>query len=159
MILLVLISLLSVFSLAVLCAQMSWARPQFAFWGILAYTSLSSLCYKSLSIHCVSLLPTALHPNAVMSSDTMRECDPLTLMHYPTSSLLPPSLHYLPSTLALTPHPSFLLLSVNQAFVSASLRDSPDSASISLLNHSICLNSGWHPNSASAPTRLFCPLD
>lgn len=95
--LLVLVSLLSMFSLTVVCAEMSKARTHCinslsaCMLGQYSHhRTVASLCHKSLSIIycwvvlrlCVSLLP----PFAVMSSDTMRECDPLTLMRYPTSS-------------------------------------------------------------------------
>uniref|UniRef100_A0A3Q4MYT5 ADAM metallopeptidase domain 19b n=1 Tax=Neolamprologus brichardi TaxID=32507 RepID=A0A3Q4MYT5_NEOBR len=68
----------------------------------------------------------------------MRECDPLTLKALPQIPSRSPLL-YLSSTLALLfPHPFFLLLRLNQAFVSASLPDRRDSGIARLLNHSIC---------------------
>lgn len=87
----------------------------------------------------------------------MRECDPLTLKALPQIPSRSPLL-YLSSTLALLfPHPFFLLLRLNQAFVSASLPDRRDSGIARLLNHSICPSAGWHPIAAADHhwTKLF----
>lgn len=87
----------------------------------------------------------------------MRECDPLTLKALPQIPSRSPLL-YLSSTLALLfPHPFFLLLRLNQAFVSASLPDRRDSGIARLLNHSICPSAGWHPVAAADRhwTKLF----
>lgn len=124
--------------------------------------TLASLCNKSLFItHCWVLLWLCVSPLS-LPPPRVRWCHPIlweNATHWPRCiTRRPLLLRYLSSTLALLPRRFSSLMRLNRAFVSASLLDSPDSASIALLNHSICLDTGRRPNSVQRsrhPTEAF----